>query len=62
MQYYLILENSVEREKDAQVIDVNKEATKKRPTLLVRSSFLAFLGILRTRVDFRVSTDFSRFI
>jgi len=44
-----------------QVIDVNKEATKKRPTLLVKSSFLAFLGILRTCVDFRVSTDFSRF-
>ena len=36
------LENSVEREKDVQVIDVNKEATKKRTTLLVRSSFLAF--------------------
>ena len=44
-----------------QVIDVNKEATKKRPTLLVRSSFLAFLGILRTCADFGVSTDFSRF-
>ena len=56
----MILETSVEREKDAQVIDMNKEAIKCEVTLLAMNTFMASLGILRICADFRVSIEISR--
>ena len=55
------LKFSVEREKDMRLVDMNKEVSKREVTLLVMSSFLNFLGILRSCVDFRVSTEVLRF-
>ncbi len=58
---YFNLETSVEREKDVQLIDVNKEFRKCEVTLLVMNTFMDSLGILRSCADFRVSTEASRF-
>jgi hypothetical protein len=54
-------ETSVEREKDVQLIDVDKEFRKCEVTLLVMNTFMDFLGILKSCADFRVSTEVSRF-
>ena len=56
----LNLETAVEREKDVQLIDVPKKSKKGDVTSLVMSSFLDFLGILRSCADFRDSTEGSR--
>ncbi|MFQ3247094.1 MAG: hypothetical protein ACI9SP_003749 [Arenicella sp.] len=55
------LETSVEREKDVQLIGVNKEFRKCEVTLLVMNTFMDSLGILRSCAGFRVSTEVSRF-
>ena len=41
-----------------QLIDVNKEPKKCEVTSLMKSTFLGFLGILRSCAYFRVSTAF----
>ncbi len=56
----IILESSVEREKDVQGIDVHREFEKSVVTLLVMSIFSNFLGALRACADFRDSTEESR--
>ena len=58
----MILEIAVEREKDVQLIDVNKESKKCEVTSLAMSAFLDFLGILRSCAYFRVSSAISRII
>ena len=59
---FFILETSVEREKDVQVIEMLKEARKCEVTLLAMNTFMASLSILRSCADFRVATEDSRIL
>ena len=58
----IILENSVEREKNVLLIDMDKEVRKCEFTLLAMSDFLDFLDILRSCADFRAWAEGSRII